>query len=143
MIKSATPVLGLDIGGANLKAAHTSGAARSRPFALWKNPGGLSSVLTEFLSGWPEHELLAATMTGELCDCFASRREGVHAILDAIEQSFLTAENAERRREQSEPPFVSPRSTALSAAKKPPPLTPIRIWCNDGTLVSIAAARAS
>ena len=35
-------VLGLDIGGANLKAAHTNGAARSRPFALWKNPGGLA-----------------------------------------------------------------------------------------------------
>jgi probable H4MPT-linked C1 transfer pathway protein len=25
-------------------------------------------------------------MTGELCDCFATKREGVHAILDAVEQ---------------------------------------------------------
>src|SRR6476661_2268558 len=33
-----TPVLGLDIGGANLKVAHTDGSARSRPFALWKRP---------------------------------------------------------------------------------------------------------
>ncbi len=37
-------VLGLDMGGANLKAAHTNGAARSRPFALWKNPGGLTDA---------------------------------------------------------------------------------------------------
>ena len=34
------PVIGLDVGGANLKAAHTNGAARSQPFALWKNPNG-------------------------------------------------------------------------------------------------------
>src|SRR5207237_7055179 len=137
-MNAATPVLGLDIGGANLKAAHTSGTARTRPFALWKNPGALSSVLAEFLSDWPDQELLAVTMTGELCDCFASRREGVHAILDALEQSFLTAENAERRREQSEPPLVSPRPSALSAVKNSIPHTPIRVWRNDGTLVSIA-----
>ena len=35
-------VLGLDIGGANLKAAHTDGRALSVPFALWKNPGALA-----------------------------------------------------------------------------------------------------
>ena len=35
----------------------------------------------------PAHDLLAVTMTGELCDCFATKREGVHAILDAVEQA--------------------------------------------------------
>ena len=34
-------VLGLDIGGANLKAAHTTGAGRLCPFELWKRPAGL------------------------------------------------------------------------------------------------------
>jgi probable H4MPT-linked C1 transfer pathway protein len=33
----------------------------------------------------PPAEGLAVTMTGELCDCFAGKGEGVHAILDAVE----------------------------------------------------------
>jgi (4-(4-[2-(gamma-L-glutamylamino)ethyl]phenoxymethyl)furan-2-yl)methanamine synthase len=78
-------VLGLDVGGANLKAAHTDGAARSRPFALWKNPGGLADVLRGLIADMPSADLLAVTMTGELCDCFESKGQGVNAILDAVE----------------------------------------------------------
>ena len=40
-----TSWLALDIGGANLKAAHTSGATRSLPFALWKQPERLADAL--------------------------------------------------------------------------------------------------
>src|SRR5438093_615017 len=69
------PVLGLDVGGANLKAAHSGGGARSRPFALWKSPAGLADALRPLLRDWPPYELLALTMTGELCDCFATTRE--------------------------------------------------------------------
>jgi hypothetical protein len=78
-------VLGVDIGGANLKAAHSSGLTRTQAFALWKNPAGLSAALADMLVGWPEYRTLAVTMTGELCDCFSSRRVGVQAILDAVE----------------------------------------------------------
>jgi probable H4MPT-linked C1 transfer pathway protein len=77
-------VLGLDIGGANLKAAHSGGTARSERFALWKEPAGLADALRHLLRDWPPYELLAVTMTGELCDCFATKREGVRAILDAV-----------------------------------------------------------
>src|SRR5262249_43756645 len=35
--------------------------------------------------GWPPFDRLAVTMTGELCDCFATRREGVLHILEAVE----------------------------------------------------------
>src|SRR5262245_28908054 len=76
--------LGLDIGGANLKAAHATGATRLRPFALWKDPRGLAGALRDLLAGLPAADALAVTMTGELCDCFPSKREGVHAILDAV-----------------------------------------------------------
>jgi probable H4MPT-linked C1 transfer pathway protein len=76
--------LGLDVGGANLKAAHSRGAARSHPFALWKAPAALPDALRELLHDWPPYDRLAVTMTGELCDCFASKREGVRAILDAV-----------------------------------------------------------
>jgi probable H4MPT-linked C1 transfer pathway protein len=79
-------ILGLDIGGANLKAAHTNGAARLRPFALWKNPAGLPDALRALLRELPAFDLLAVTMTGELCDCFETKRQGIAAILDAVEQ---------------------------------------------------------
>jgi probable H4MPT-linked C1 transfer pathway protein len=77
-------VLALDIGGANLKAAHSGGGARSVPFALWKTPQSLSAALRTLLRDWPSFEMLAVTMTGELCDCFPTKREGVSAILDAV-----------------------------------------------------------
>jgi hypothetical protein len=78
-------VVGLDIGGANLKAAHSSGAARLRPFALWKDPGRLAPELKALLDDLPRCDRLAVTMTGELCDCFETKRQGVSAILDAVE----------------------------------------------------------
>src|SRR5687767_15847909 len=77
-------VLGLDIGGANLKAAHTGGRACSVPFPLWKQPAALADRLRELVAGFPRFRRVAVTMTGELCDCFATRREGVRHILDAV-----------------------------------------------------------
>src|SRR5262245_12683386 len=77
-------VLGLDIGGANLKAAHVRGSARSIPFALWKSPGGLANALRQLLACFSHFDLLAVTMTGELCDCFETKTQGVEAILDAV-----------------------------------------------------------
>lgn len=80
-------VLGLDIGGANLKAAHTDGFTCHRPFALWKHPSRLADELARIVAESPGFDRLAVTMTGELCDCFASKREGVAAILDAVESA--------------------------------------------------------
>jgi hypothetical protein len=77
--------VGLDIGGANIKAAHTSGAAVLQPFELWKKPADLSGVLAAVLAQLPAPDQLAVTMTGELCDCFSNKREGVAAILAAVE----------------------------------------------------------
>jgi probable H4MPT-linked C1 transfer pathway protein len=78
------PVLGLDVGGANLKAAHTDGSARGVPFALWKQPAALAGRLRELVASFPPFERVAVTMTGELCDCFPTKREGVRHILDAV-----------------------------------------------------------
>ena len=74
--------LGLDIGGANLKAADGRGWARSVPFALWRDPQGLAEALATLVESAPTAERLAVTMTGELCDCFRSKAEGVRHILD-------------------------------------------------------------
>ncbi len=77
-------VLGLDIGGANLKAADSRGNGRTVPFALWKNPQGLTAALRALIASMPPHDLLAITMTGELCDCFTSKQEGVATILAGV-----------------------------------------------------------
>lgn len=81
-------ILGLDIGGANLKLAHTEGMARTIPFALWRQPQKLAPMLRQLLRGVPPFEQVAVTMTGELCDCFTSKGEGVLAILDAVSAVF-------------------------------------------------------
>ena len=81
--------LGLDIGGANLKAAIADGPARSRPFPLWKRPNDLATELKELIADVlpPVNRgglIVAVTMTGELCDCFPTSRAGVLHILDAV-----------------------------------------------------------
>ncbi len=83
-------VLGLDIGGANLKAAHTDGRAVTRPFPLWRAPDQLAAELRQLLAALPPYQRLAVTMTGELCDCFTSKAEGVRAILRAVEEVART-----------------------------------------------------
>ena len=77
-------VLGLDIGGANLKAATATKQAASASFALWKNPDGLADALRSVLAKFPEADEFAVTMTGELCDCFETKREGVAHILKHV-----------------------------------------------------------
>jgi probable H4MPT-linked C1 transfer pathway protein len=77
-------VLGLDIGGANLKAATADRRAVSVPFALWKQPDKLPAALAELVGRFPDADELAVTMTGELCDCFETKRQGVDAILRAV-----------------------------------------------------------
>src|SRR5262249_17295187 len=79
------PVLGLDIGGANLKAAHSNGGVAFMPFPLWKEPAPLAEALRALIAPLPTHDLIAVTMTGELCDCFETKHEGVNHILDAVE----------------------------------------------------------
>ena len=88
MSRMASPnVLGLDIGGANLKAATPDKRAASVPFALWKQPDRLPAALADLVSKFPDATELAVTMTGELCDCYETKRQGVNAILDAVEHA--------------------------------------------------------
>lgn len=87
MTDNPTSVLGLDIGGANLKA-WAGGIARSRPFALWRDPDGLAAALRETVVGLPEAGAVVATMTGELCDCFPSRKAGVERIAASVGVAF-------------------------------------------------------
>ena len=76
--------LALDIGGANLKAADGLGWARSVPVELGPDPEDLAGELRTLLESGPAGTRLAVTMTGELCDAFRSKSEGVQTILSAV-----------------------------------------------------------
>jgi hypothetical protein len=77
--------IGIDIGGANLKSAHSDGTTLHRPFELWRDPSRLAGELAALLRDLPAADRVAVTMTGELCDCFPTKRHGVGAILEAVQ----------------------------------------------------------
>lgn len=82
--------LGLDIGGAFVKYALLPAKGKAArgivPFELWKQPDKLAAVLKPLKPQKPY--AVAITMTGELCDCFKNRREGVRHIVDAAQTAF-------------------------------------------------------
>ncbi|MAI73758.1 MAG: tetrahydromethanopterin-linked C1 transfer pathway [Rhodopirellula sp.] len=87
-------VLGMDIGGANLKYASSCGTATAREFAMWLTPEQLSQSLIEdmqkhFIDRGIMPDELAVTMTGELADCFLDRSLGVDHI---VQQTCQAAE---------------------------------------------------
>ncbi len=87
-VQGKTRWLGIDVGGANLKAAHANGEARTTSFAVWRQPELLSESIVELASSFAPFDRVAATMTAELCDCYATKREGVLSIVDALSRAF-------------------------------------------------------
>ena len=75
--------LGLDIGGANIKAASSDGKVFSTPFRFWIEQESLNETLADLIQRFPDTRI-AATMTAELADCFESRKQGVHSIVDCL-----------------------------------------------------------
>jgi probable H4MPT-linked C1 transfer pathway protein len=106
-------VVGLDIGGANLKAADAEGRALTRPFAVWKSPDRLAAEVDRLLAGFPKPDSIAVTMTAELADCYRSKREGVDAILSAVE---LAAGDVPVSVWQTSGCLVNPREARASPA---------------------------
>src|SRR5438477_8521523 len=92
------PILGWDVGGANLKAARIEQDGQSapkvleRPFPLWREPHRLPQALSETAEYLGGARTMAVTMTAELADCFATKREGVDYVLDAFRTAFPNVE---------------------------------------------------
>jgi probable H4MPT-linked C1 transfer pathway protein len=105
--------IGLDIGGANLKAADGRGWCRSTPFALWREHLRLSAALAELLRIAPDGDGVAVTMTGELADCFETKAAGVESILTSVTEAIKAV--GER--------------------------TPVCVYRTDGALVELSNAR--
>ncbi|HWD75700.1 MAG TPA: hydantoinase/oxoprolinase family protein [Solirubrobacteraceae bacterium] len=87
------PVIGLDVGGANTKAAVAYDGRRaetvSEPFEVWRAPDRLADVIAAVIGrlGHPG-AAVALTTTAELVDVFASKREGVLHVLGAARQAL-------------------------------------------------------
>lgn len=87
-----TKWLGIDVGGANLKVADGDQFAKSTPFELWRQPDRLADAIATLLKDAPQFDFLAATMTGELADCYETKSAGVRHITECLSQA-----NAGRR----------------------------------------------
>lgn len=96
-------VVGWDIGGANVKAACLSiehGRIQSlrvasQPFEIWRAKDRLPQVLQASLAAVLPDQLPVAhavTMTAELSDVFATKREGVQFVFDSLQSAFPAAE---------------------------------------------------
>ncbi len=80
---------GIDVGGANTKIATSNGFADSLYAPLWKNKKCLYDVLADVKQKFgTELEAVGAVMTGELSDCFETKREGVLYIKQALSATF-------------------------------------------------------
>jgi (4-(4-[2-(gamma-L-glutamylamino)ethyl]phenoxymethyl)furan-2-yl)methanamine synthase len=75
--------IALDIGGANIKVAHSGGQALTVPFEVWKRPDELGPAIAGAVAALPYFERAVVTMTAELCDCYPTKAVGVGAVLDA------------------------------------------------------------
>lgn len=90
---SVVHVLGVDVGGAHIKLANASGQAAASTFPMWLEADRLAERVRE-LSLQFSHEQnarythLAVTMTGEMADCFATRRIGVEFILRKLTEAL-------------------------------------------------------
>ena len=81
-------ILGLDIGGANTKAASSDGLfTESVYLPLWKG-APLEEVLGSIARSQPQAEAVVVVITGELADCFSCKREGLERLMASVRRSF-------------------------------------------------------
>ncbi|MEJ2244711.1 MAG: hydantoinase/oxoprolinase family protein [Acidobacteriota bacterium] len=92
-------LVGWDIGGVNVKASclvveegkFRQSRVVSRPFEIWRHKGHLPEVLRKVFNDC-SHEFpiqaMSVTMSAELSDVFATKREGVQFVLECIRDCF-------------------------------------------------------
>lgn len=78
-------MIGIDVGGANLKIVDDSGV-HIHYCPLWKE-SPLADILARYVG-----ENAAVVMSGELADGFFNKAEGISFIVDAVKKSFPDAE---------------------------------------------------
>jgi probable H4MPT-linked C1 transfer pathway protein len=86
-------VIGLDVGGANTKAAVVDAEGRvrtvSQPFELWRAPTGLADTIAAVVGRLGvEGAPVAMSTTAELVDVFESKAAGVLHVLEAAQRAL-------------------------------------------------------
>ncbi|MGB7571024.1 MAG: hydantoinase/oxoprolinase family protein, partial [Methanothrix sp.] len=85
---AASMILGLDIGGANTKAASSDGLFAACVYLpLWKD-APLEEALCSIARRQPQPQAVAVVITGELADCFSCKREGLESLMACVRRSF-------------------------------------------------------
>lgn len=92
-IDSVARVLGVDVGGAHIKLADASGLSLALAFPMWLEADRLADHVRELTLQFcrvnnKRYTHLAVTMTGEMADCFATRRIGVEFILRNLTEAL-------------------------------------------------------
>ena len=87
------PVIGLDVGGANTKAAVVDDDLGvrivSEPYEVWHDLDAMPDVIADVVGRLGLRDApVALTTTAELVDVFASKREGVLHVLDAARRAL-------------------------------------------------------
>ncbi len=80
-------MIGIDVGGANLKVVNDDGP-HLHYCPLWEG-APLTSLLKPYVTD-PD-DPAAVVMSGELADCFESKMEGISFIVDAVKNAFRSA----------------------------------------------------
>ena len=80
-------MIGIDVGGANLKVVNDDGA-HLHYCPLWEG-APLTNLLNRYVTA-PD-DPAAVVMSGELADCFESKMEGISFIVDAVKKVFPNA----------------------------------------------------
>ena len=133
-------VLGLDIGGANTKAAFLKtqeGTVKEvrtllEYFPVWKNgkeqlPKVLET-LKKRLTNSTTLDAVGVTITAELSDAYMTKKEGIHHVLDAVTEAFSDA-----------PTFVldvEAKLLSVEEARKKPLNVASANWAATGWMIS-------
>jgi probable H4MPT-linked C1 transfer pathway protein len=97
-------LVGWDIGGVNVKASclvmekgkFRQSRVASRPFEIWRNKDHLPEVLRKVFNDCTLEfpiQAMSVTMSAELSDVFATKREGVRFVLECVRNCFPDIES--------------------------------------------------
>ena len=119
-------VLGYDIGGAYTKAAFINTRKGKLHdirvavlyFPVWKEPEKLTSVLLALKERLCSNKLdgLGVTMTAELSDAYATKREGVYHILACVKEAFADVPMYVLNTDANLEPFKNAKEKPLGVA---------------------------
>lgn len=80
-------MIGIDVGGANLKVVDDRGV-HIHYCPLWEN-APVTDLLRQHVTG--DSDPAAVVMSGELADCFTNKMQGIAFIVDAVKRAFPAA----------------------------------------------------